>query len=425
MKRATSPTTTFMLRTTAGAFALSLSMAHAETSPYYIGARETITSDSNVLRTEAPKRDTISSTGIFAGIDQPFGRQRLSGNLSANLNRYKNNSQLNNTDGSLNLKLDWATIEHLFGDLQAAHSQSLYRDLGADNTVSKTLVRNSSAAFNVRLGVVTRWTAIAGINASRRRYTSEALQNSDLDQHGYNLGIRYVPSSLLNLGVALRRTDGEYPHAVTSAGIPVDSSFKRDDIDVTGTWSPTDTSTLNGRISHSKLAYSTSAEVRDSSLVTGAVSYQWHPGGRLSIDTSLVRDTDSGQSPFETTLLTGETFGGLSVDTRVSTSLVVNARYELTSKVQLGLEARHMDRDIDNALTALIGTPISSTAVRHAKDRSNVLGLSVSYDPTRTLHFSCGVTRIKRSIDDPDNTGLTYPYSANLANCTAQIEYRP
>jgi hypothetical protein len=52
--------------------------ALAETSPYYFGASETFTHESNLFKVSSannPQSDNIWATSIFAGLDQPFGRQ--------------------------------------------------------------------------------------------------------------------------------------------------------------------------------------------------------------------------------------------------------------------------------------------------------------------------------------------------------------
>ena len=58
----------------------SAQSAWAEANPYYIGVSQSVTRNSNVFRTpndQADRGDTISSTGLNAGIDQPFRLQPL------------------------------------------------------------------------------------------------------------------------------------------------------------------------------------------------------------------------------------------------------------------------------------------------------------------------------------------------------------
>lgn len=399
-----------------------LSTAHAETSPWYIGARETITRDSNVFRTTSAQSDTIFSTGLFGGLDQQIGRQRLRGNLAANWNRYREVDALNHTDGSAGLRLDWETVEHLSGDLQVNHRRSLYRDFAQSVEAQKIIVNTTDAAFNARLGVVTAWTLEAGAFGSRTRFDAP-LSTSNIDYDGYRAGVRYAESSLLALGLGYRHTRGEYPKAAVSA-----NDFDRDDIDLTLGWNPNDISSFAGRVSRTKLHYPNLSE-RSSALTTGQLDYKLRPGGRLSLDASLQRDNNAGQSISDLVVDVGG--GGLalgsqlSADARVSTTTAVAAHYELTGKVQLGLDLRHVDRKLDSTLTDTLLNGQATVIPRSANDRTDSVGLNATYDPTRTLRLSCGVTRIKRRVGGPDAATLTYPYSVNLTSCMAQLALQP
>ncbi len=399
--------------------------AQAETGPYYFGARQTFTYDTNVDRSPVPTSDGISSTGIFGGIDQQLGRQRLSGNLSANWNRYQDISRLNHTDGNGLLRLDWETVGDLSGDAQVAHNRSLYRDFtSASSAGQKVIVRSTDSALNARLGASARWTLEGGVSASRTRF-DDPLRANDIDYDGYRLGVSYNPNSLLRTGVSLRRTHGSYPNAMNVTGVSIDSSFDRDDIDLNTTWRPTGSSTLQARITRSKLDYK-QASARSTNITTGAITYQWRPGGRLALDLSFVRDTNAGQYAFDEVVLVGRTIvrsENLSVDNRVTNTLGLVSSYQLTAKIGLSLDAHHVERKLDNGLTeTILGLP--TTTYRSADERTDSVNLSAAYDLTRTVRFSCGFGRTKRTVSDA-SSGLTYPYSVNLTNCTAQLALQP
>lgn len=406
-----------LARLAAAAALLCACAAHAETSPWYVGARETVTRDTNVFRTTDALSDTIFSTGLFGGLDEQIGRQRLRANLAANWNRYRNVDQLNHTDGQAGLRLDWETIDHLSGDLQVNHNRSLYRDFSlATNAQQKVIVNATDAAFNARLGVVTAWTLEAGIFGSRTRFDAP-LQASDINYDGYRAGARYAPSSISSIGLAYRRTKGKYPNSANTG------DFDRDDVDLLLNWEPTGTSTFAGRVSRTKIDYP-NLGTHSNSLTTGELTYRWNPGSRLSLDASLVRDSNAGQAVSDFGV------GGLvvgsqqSADTRVATTTGLAAHYDLTGKIKLGLDLRHVDRKLDTTVT---DTFLGQTSVtpHSANDRTDSVGLNAVYDATRALQFSCGVTHIKRSVGGPDAAVLTYPYSVNLTSCSAQFALQP
>lgn len=410
------------------AFAVSLllaaTLAQAETGPWYVGARETVTRDSNVFRTPDPTTsDTILSTGLFGGFDQQISRQRLRGNVEANWNRYNNVDALNHTDGKAGLRLDWETIGHLSGDAQVNYHRNLYRDFANTNEATqKVLYNTTDGAFNARLGVVTAWTLEAGAFGSRTRFDAP-YSGSDINYNGYRAGVRYGESSLLSVGLGFRRASGDYPN---TNGV---GDFDRDDIDLTLNWNPSGSSIFVGRLSRTKLDFPNIGE-RSDSLTTGALTYQWRPGGRFTLDLTAQRDSSAGRSVSDVSIPVGPVVVRAgeqqSADTRVVDTIALQAGYEVTAKIKLGLDLQRAQRDLDNTSTVFNnGGQPTGTALLHASDRTETAGLNITYDPTRSLRFACGFTRVKRTTSGPDAAALTYPYAVNLTSCSAQFAIQP
>jgi outer membrane protein assembly factor BamA len=401
-------------------------LVHAETGPWYVGARETITHDSNVYRTPDPTTsDTIFSTGLFGGFDQQISRQRLRANVEANWNRYRNVDALNHTDADAGLRLDWETVAHLSGDAQLNYGRRLYRDFtAASQAQKKVLYDTTGAAFNARLGVVTAWTLEAGVFGNRTRFDAP-LTGSNLDYDGYRAGARFSPSALSSIGLAYRRTSGKYPN---TAG---QGDFDRDDVDLLLNWRPTGSSSFIGRLSRTKLDFP-NIGTRSDTLTTGELTYQWRPGGRTTVDLTAQRDSSAGRAAADTSLvdvITGRNFQQQSATARVDTSVGLNAGYELTGKIRLGLDLRHSQRDLDNSIEVINpgGQPVPGLGgpPLHGTDRTNTASLNITYDATRTLRFACGFTRLKRTIGGEESAQLTYPFAVNLTSCSAQLALQP
>jgi len=86
-----------------------IGMAFAQDDPYYIGASQVFTWESNVFRVaegQPESKDTYSTTALLAGVNQPFGR-------------------------GVDVGLDWETIESLSGRLGYMTKEVLAR-YGAD-----------------------------------------------------------------------------------------------------------------------------------------------------------------------------------------------------------------------------------------------------------------------------------------------------
>src|SRR5262245_32904036 len=172
---------------TLAVLALAASSARAqadEPNPWYIGAGQAFTHDTNVLRAQHGTSDTISSTSLLGGLDQPLGRGRLTADLNYSINRFQDQDQLNNDSYNARGKLDWATIERVSGNILAYSRQSLNRyDLSAPQGISfKDDVRNSGIGATAQIGGPTRWTFDGGAAFDTTHHSADEEQNRNLRQ---------------------------------------------------------------------------------------------------------------------------------------------------------------------------------------------------------------------------------------------------
>ena len=112
-----------------------------EPSPWYVGASQALTHDSNVFRVPNGPSDTYSDTSLFGGFDQPVSRQRFYAAANLHYSKYSSQSALDNTSYGVNAGWDWATIESLSGNLGASANQSL---AARDNNTTQALTARAS-----------------------------------------------------------------------------------------------------------------------------------------------------------------------------------------------------------------------------------------------------------------------------------------
>jgi hypothetical protein len=376
-------------------------------SPYLLGVYQGIATDSNLFR--APdggnvQRDTISSTGVRAGLDLPISRQRLRANLGANYNRFNKNSQLNNTDYNLGARLDWETIERISGVVSVEQQRSLYRDsINGVVSTDRNLLRTSSAGAQVRVGVVTLWSFEGGLAVNANDYSSPALVNRNLRQEAVNAGVRYRPSDALSVKLGVRHTEGRYPNID-----PETDHFKRNDIDLTGSFDLTGVSKLNARVSSTHEKHTVDGG-RDLNGWTGGLQWLWKPTGKLTFDSNLTHDTSVGRANFESPLISSDTG-----DSREANAAILKATWATTAKIQVVGNASYIRRKLDNAFISGGGNGTITT-----NDRTSVFGLGVRWQPLRPLEFACNVGKEHRSVEG--SNALSVPYSADTANCSAQL----
>jgi len=407
--------------------------ARAEANPYYIGAAQSFTHDNNVLRTcEAsatetgcPKSppltganipeiaDTISTTTLLGGFNQPISRQRFYADGALNINRYKNRSDLNNNGYRLNSGWDWETVGHLSGTLSARLNRQLAQYSLSDSTTAlNELNMETDRQFGATaaLGGVTKLTFEGGLTHSEVDYSNAAWAYREYRQNAGTLGVKYRPSDLLTLGAGWRETRGQYDPSGTA------TDYRRHDLDLTATWVASGASTLDGRLSFGRQRYETNT-ARNFSGATGSLQWRWKPTGKLNLYTLLVHDTGTEAGLFYTGVIdispSGITPQTQAGDTsRVTTLARLRADYEMTAKIKLTASATNAHRSLVNTLTSIPDSGSDDTV-------STALG--VRYAPTRAISLGCDFGRERRSVSLQPTSTLSYPYRDYTYSCMGQF----
>lgn len=385
--------------------------AMAEADPYYFGVSQAFTHDSNVFRRpdnglQPVVADSVSSTGLLGGIDQPFGRQRFFANATAAVNRHKNLDQLDNTSYGFAAGLDLSTIERLSGKVRVSANQSLanYGDVNAAVTTEKNLQKSRQASANARYGLA----ASLGLEGGVEHGSVDFSAPNDLRtvrQDAANLGLRWGGGGPLSVGVSARASKAKYPTVATGVGTTAPDDVKRNDVGVNASYSPTGISTFSGHLNITREDHSLESQ-SDFHGATGGVAWDYRLSGKLSFNAALNRDTGTAttfmqlvQSPLPTTPLTPPTVTTVRVDAnRVSTTAQLAFNYELTAKIQF------------NGNAMRIGSSTGGTSSEELTRYS----ISAKYQPTRTISLGCNAGRESRS-------GV---YSANMVGCNAELAFR-
>jgi opacity protein-like surface antigen len=362
-----------------------------EQSPYYIGVSQGFTHDSNVFRTATNETgDTISSTGLLAGVNQRLGRQRLFADASGQVNRYRNATTLNNKSYSLVAGLDWETIETLSGTLRYNTRNSLTYFGAADgSTVTSDQITQQFTA-SARYGLASQLMLEVGYDHNRLKLRS--LPNRDAEQNTVNAGLNWAVGGKLTVGLGVRATKGR------QETVPVADETERKDVDLTAVWNTGGASIFNARVSSTREKHTLNT-IPELSETTGAISWAYRPTGRLSITALVSRDTGT-ESTFATPV---EGATALPVDSsRISTSWSLDTRYELTGKSSLNAGVRQRTGTLTSTLT----------------ERIEGYTFGVSYAPTRSIGLTCSVARESRSVSGAN------AYESTITGCVGELTLR-
>jgi hypothetical protein len=381
------------------AFLASLAaQAQEQRPPYRIGVSQAVTRDSNVFRTAgAEVSSTVSSTGLVAGLNQHFGRQRVYVDTDAQINRYSGAETLNNKSYAVTTGLDWETIETLSGNLRYSRRNSL-ADLGITGgtpVISDQITDHFIA--NARYGLPSKFSFDLGYEYRKLHYDNAALANRNYSQDVVSASMRWGLGGQLTLGFGGRATNGSTPQY--SNVPPYEDELTRRDIDLFATWSASGFSNLSARLSRTREKH-TIASNTASSETTGSVSWTYLMTGRLTLVTSVTRDTGT-----ETMFIAGtpSSTDPLTVDnSRISTSYNLDSRYSLTGKTSLSGLVRHRR-----------GTLADST-----REAVNSYQLGWHYTATRVLSFNCTVARENRSVAG------NRAYDSTLTGCSGELIFQ-
>jgi hypothetical protein len=352
---------------------------------------------------------------VAAGLDQFIGRQRVYADAQVNAYRYQDNDELNNHGYRLSAGLDWATVERASGTLRVFTRDTLARFSGVGAAQIPVAANNREELDQidgtVLLGRVTRLRGELGFGWRQLRYSAPEYDRSENDQDYFSAGLRYRPGGSSTVGAGFRRTSGEYPRRdVDANGNPVAEVYDRNDFYVDADWTPSGASKLFARLFYGSTEYETFSQ-RDFSGLTGEVGWDWQPTGKISVRTRLSQFTGADGYLYDD----GPDFG-IADNSRTTTTLRLNATYEVTAKVRAYGGGSYARRDLVNRLFAADGAVITLSGV----DYPWTLNAGLSWAPRHWAVLSCDATSQGRD----GVPGLERPFSNTRVGCYAQFLLR-
>lgn len=364
-------------------------------SPYTFSASQRLSSDSNVFRRESGREDSdrISATSVGVALNQPLGRQQLVADLNATRYNYSKINQLDNTGYNALVKLNLASAADLSGDISFQQSQA--QSAFVLNQTEKNLEQNRVVSARGQLGMNSLWALEAGAAVRNVAESSRAFDDAELKAKSGNIGVRYRPSDLISFGLGYRRTNGNYLYgAVDASGNP--DEFKRNDIDFTTKWTPSDITAVTARLSKTDQTH-TVRTPRDQSLITSALTMNWKPTGILGVELQWLRDTNEAIGTTGSTLETSS-----SGQAPITNALQLATNWNWSPAVQGVARFKVAKRSFDSALG------------QSGSDNTRTLSLGVTYLPVRYLAIEAGGARETRSSSNANVTNSN-PYNANTA----------
>jgi hypothetical protein len=413
--------------------------------PWYLGVGLAGIRDSNpgkVPDAQDPKADRYLEGSLFGGLNARFGRQSafLNGELRSSAKRDPNESN----GYTLRTGLNWETVNRLSGEFGAAASRNLARGgvAGVANTNEKNFETVTDLRAGLSWGAPGRLQLYGEVVGNQLDFSSDAAAQQRLEQAAASGGVRYRTSEFLTVGLGYRATQGKYPDFFPLGAnrfSPLD--FDRSDIDLTVNFTASGASALFARISSTKQEFEQDPS-RDTDGVTGELTWNWRPTGRLGFVASAVRETGAAATfrqlaptptaPGTTGTPTGTTgtpagttagTGAPNSTTGQTASTAINSPFTNTAFADASSDSTGLRLGGTYALTAKTAIDFGVGRVQRKftgttsfTETTNTISAGVAWAPLRNVNLRCQVVFEDRSGPAAQNID----YSANIATCAAQ-----
>lgn len=406
--------------------------AAAQVSPWYVSGALSLTHDDNLLRlgetqTTLPgqsRSDTITSTSITAGLDQPFGRQRVQASLALRDNRFANNDRYDNQSYSGGASLDWSTVHRISGQVGIGRSRAL-STFNAD-VIGLLAQRNyeTSEGFNasVSVGLVTAWSLelSAGHRRVRNSIDVASVQAQNLDQDNAAVGLAWRPGAALETTLAVREVRGRFPTFRQVAGSFEDDAFTQRGVDLGARWQASGSSLLDARIGTGQTQYLRGGD-RDFDSISGSLGWNWRATGKLSLSTRLARE--KGQDNYPTFVRVALGFflvdaPAVQSDLRTIDTLRAQLDWATTAKMSVSSSVQLTRRDVSSRTRTVFDGVLRGDAV--GTDETTIVTLGARWAPYRWSLLGCDLRHETRRATGNVTSGLK---GTSLA-CYAQATMR-
>ena len=398
----------------------------SDPNPYYIGVSEGLTHDSNVFRIPSGPSDTFSSTSLSGGFDQRFSRQQIFGRGSVSLNRYFDQSQLDNTSYNLGTGVNWETVENLSGNLNLGANRSLSAPTAGP--AAPGAVRNVATTENVdtrvRWGGASLLTLEGTAGYSRLKYSDPQSVAAESKGRTASLGVFYRPGALLRVGLSGRVNRTESPKAFLdpNTGNYLPNTIKGKNVDLTADYEVSGFLSANGRVSYTQQKNS-GVSGTDFSGITGGLGVTYRPTARTSFRLDASRDAGFDASLFNTVGLTANsdgvpvltTIAGRYENNRITETIALGVNYEVTAKIGANAGVNYSRAKLT---TTVVGA--GSQAGPETLDKQHSIFIGANYAIARNWGLNCNAAYTRRDV-----SGTTaFAYNDSTIGCTTQYTWR-
>jgi hypothetical protein len=390
-----------------------------EANPWYIGAAQGLTYDTNATRAQSPRSDTYSSTSVFGGFNQSFGRQQVFGSGHVTYNKYFDFSNLDNTQYNLAGGLNWETLYNLSGTVRVAFGQNATTTVlgtGFTNNTANTRDIRGTAAW----GGTSSLSVEGMLGYSDTNYSNPGVTALDTSLGTASLALHYHGHGVWGTGIGVRYTQQRTPRAGVVGGEFVGNNVDGRNIDFYFNYNPGATLRLDGRLSYTKTSNSGLASA-DFSGWTGYANATWVITGKSAVSLYAARDVGYNTNPFSSFTLVFinnvpvlSPVNGVYENNQRTSSAGLTYTYLATAKITVNAGLRYSQAHLLTITLSGNGPPNGETL-----DTDKFAYIGASWAITRNWTLNANLSHEQRNLSGARDNH----YTDNLYGLLAQYTW--
>ena len=350
----------------------------------------------NVILGESDTSDSLLISRAGINVNTTFSLQTLQ--LNAQVSRYDYNrfDYLNFTGLDYDLLWDWRFTPDIMGTLSMKREDlpTTYDDYRDVTTANQRKLINRQFTLD---GIISGgWSIIGRITQSERENSGQFVAEDSFNQAGLEGGIKYTFRSGSNIRGLINRSKGDYTDREADSVFLLDNQYDQQEAKIKAQLDLTAKSLITTEIGYRERVHPQFSE-RDYDGTFGSVQYQWLPTGKITINTSLLRELEAYQDIFS--------------NYTVRDTFVITPIYQATEKLSLQFQYTVSNRDFEGTPFNFGSDPSAPAELAdrpQRQDQSSKLSFSANWRLSHSFDLSLSLDESHRNSTEDLNDYDTY-----------------
>ncbi len=369
---------------------------------FTFGPAETITYDSNVLRTPSDaaspggRGDISTATDLTGALHEIYGREDVTASATVGRVLYRHMTQLDYTEQDARARVKASLPLNIDADVSGSHTATLahFADIA---TPIRNVITHNEVAASLGLPITLDWRTVVGGNGAQSRNSAPAFATQDFNTAEVNGGIRFQPSTGNHVDLLVRSIHATYISATPQTLLG--PGYHDRAADITVDWTFAGASYLHGRAGYLRRTGDLAVYADP---VNGTQTLDRNFAGPAVDMTYLWQTTAATKVTLYAERNTGAT-GDNSYLSAVNHAYRITPGYQPSVKLDLGAYVEYAQSSyFGNVLQAIALTPAAAAALgivsgASRNDHTRSGGLLAKWSPRRWLEVNADLHRELRT----------------------------